>query len=432
MPNVAVPRPPSFPSLVQKFFTEYLVTQRALSPQTIASYRDALMLFLDFAHQRLRKAPTALRLADIEPDLILAFLDHLEQKRHNTVRSRNLRLTALRAFLKFAARRDVSSLHVIERALGVPMKRFERPMLGFLSREEMLAVLGEPGSSWTSQRDHLLLAMLYNTGGRVSEIIGVRVADVVLDRPACVHLRGKGRKQRSVPLWKTTVQEVRAWLRRNPTLGKRRSLAAEPRRPSDDARQRQPASGHRRDPGSQGVPQSRQTEHLAAHHSAYDRNAPAAVGRGLQRDCAMPGPRERDHHAPIRRGRSGNEGQGTGAAATTRHQDAPLSPTRRPDAVPSGTVTMYRPRTAPLPAGAGAVLDTVPPTIRSSRLYIETGSGHSADVGLWRSPATTGRSAAPQKIPDSGQCAARQVGRSQRTTIKGGCLTSAIALMKYR
>ena len=219
MPNIAVPRPPSFPSLVQTFFTEYLVTQRALSPQTIASYRDALMLFLDFAQQRLRKAPTALRLADIEPDLILAFLDHLEQKRHNTVRSRNLRLTALRAFLKFAARRDVSSLHVIERALGVPMKRFERPMLGFLSREEMLAVMGEPGSTWTSQRDHLLLAMLYNTGARVSEIIGVRVADVVLDGPACVHLRGKGRKQRSVPLWKTTVQEVRAWLRRNPTLG---------------------------------------------------------------------------------------------------------------------------------------------------------------------------------------------------------------------
>jgi site-specific recombinase XerD len=219
MPEATAPPPPSFASLVQQFFTEYLVTQRALSPRTIASYRDALMLFLDFAHQRLGKPPTALRLADFQPDLILAFLDHLEQQRHNTVRSRNLRLTALRAFLKFAARRDLSSLYVIERALGVPMKRFERPMLGFLSREEMLAVMGEPGSTWTSQRDHLLLAMLYNTGARVSEIIGVRVADVVLDGPACVHLRGKGRKQRSVPLWKTTVQEVRAWLRRNPTLG---------------------------------------------------------------------------------------------------------------------------------------------------------------------------------------------------------------------
>lgn len=209
----------SFASLVQQFFTEYLVTQRALSPRTVASYRDAMMLFLKFAHQRLGKEPTILSLADIKPELILAFLDHLEQQRHNTVRSRNLRLTALRAFLKFAARRDVSSFYLIEQALGIPMKRFERPMLGFLSREEMLAVMGEPGTSWTSQRDHLLLAMLYNTGARVSEIISVRITDVVLDRAPCVHLQGKGRKQRSVPLWNSTVQEIRAWLRRNPTWG---------------------------------------------------------------------------------------------------------------------------------------------------------------------------------------------------------------------
>ena len=216
MRNATVPKPPSFSSLVQQFFTEYLVAQRAVSPRTVACYRDALMLFLDFAGRRLGKAPTTLRLVDIQPDLILAFLDHLEHERRNSVRSRNLRLTALRAFLKFASRRDVSSLHVIERALAVPMKRFERPMLGFLTREEMLAVLGQPGSSWTSQRDHLLLAMLYNTGARVSEIVGVRVVDVVLEGAACVHLQGKGRKQRSVPLWKTTVLEIRAWLRLNP------------------------------------------------------------------------------------------------------------------------------------------------------------------------------------------------------------------------
>lgn len=90
------------------------------------------------------------------------------------------------------------------------MKRFERPMLEFLSREEMLAVIGTPDRRWTSQRDHLLLGLLYNTGARASEIIGVRVADVVLDSAACVHLRGKGRKQRSVPLWRSTVKEVRA------------------------------------------------------------------------------------------------------------------------------------------------------------------------------------------------------------------------------
>jgi len=218
MRKAAAPKPPSFAALVQQFFTEYLVAQRAVSPRTVACYRDALMLFLDFASGKLRKAPTAMGLADIQPELILAFLDHLEHGRKNAVRSRNLRLTALRAFLKFAGRRDVTSLHDVERALAVPMKRFERPMLGFLSRDEMVAVLGQPGASWSSQRDHLLLAMLYNTGARVSEIIGVRVVDVVLDGGAYVHLHGKGRKLRSIPLWDATVVEIRAWLRLNPTL----------------------------------------------------------------------------------------------------------------------------------------------------------------------------------------------------------------------
>jgi site-specific recombinase XerD len=218
MRNATAPKTPSFASLVQQFFTEYLVAQRALSPRTVACYRDSLMLFLDFASRKLGRAPTDMRLADLQPDLILAFLDHLERDRHNAVRSRNLRLTALRAFLKFAARRDVTSLHVVEQALVVPMKRFEQPMLGFLTRPEMEAVLGQPGERWSAQRDHLLLAMLYNTGARVSEIIGVRVVDVIVDGAACVHLHGKGRKLRSIPLWETTVVEIRAWLRRNPTL----------------------------------------------------------------------------------------------------------------------------------------------------------------------------------------------------------------------
>jgi site-specific recombinase XerD len=211
-------QPPSFPAIVQQFFTDYLVAQRAVSPRTVACYRDAITLFLDFASKRLAKVPTAMRLADITSELILAFLAHLEKERNNSIRSRNLRLTALRALLRFAGRRDVTALHMVERAMAVPMKRFERPMLGYLTRPEMLAVIGQPGESWTSQRDHLLLVMLYNTGGRVSEIIGVRVADVVLDGAACVHLQGKGRKQRSVPLWKSTVLEVRAWLRLNPQL----------------------------------------------------------------------------------------------------------------------------------------------------------------------------------------------------------------------
>ncbi len=210
---------PSFPALVQAFFAEHLTQQRALSPRTVASYRDAFMLFLGFVQRRCAKAPADLKLTDITPELILAFLDHLEKVRHNSVRSRNARLAALRAFLKFAAHRDVASLHVIERALGVPMKRFERRMLEFLSREQMLEVIGSPEDSWVSRRDHLLLDLLYNTGARVSEIISVRVADVVLEGAACVHLHGKGRKQRSVPLWRSTVKELRAWLKENPRLG---------------------------------------------------------------------------------------------------------------------------------------------------------------------------------------------------------------------
>ena len=120
--------------------------------------------------------------------------------------------------MKFAGRRDVTALHAVERVMAVPMKRFERPLLGHLTRPEMIAVLGQPGAEWTSQRDHLLLSLLYNTGARVSEIVGVRVVDVVLDGAACVHLHGKGRKDRSVPLWKSTTAAIRAWLHANPDL----------------------------------------------------------------------------------------------------------------------------------------------------------------------------------------------------------------------
>ncbi|MCX7148696.1 MAG: tyrosine-type recombinase/integrase [Rhodocyclales bacterium] len=222
--------PPSFAAIVQAYFAEYLTQQRALSAQTIAAYRDGFVLFLNFAEARLGKSPAAMALADITPELIMAFLDHLERQRHNSVRSRNARLAALRSFLKFAAHRDVASLQVIERALGVPVKRFERPMFGYLSREEMLAVIGTPDDTWLSLRDHALFLLMYNTGARVSEIIGLKVGDVVLDAAAaCVHLHGKGRKQRSVPLWRSTVRTVRSWLRLNSQFE-----AASPLLPSRD------------------------------------------------------------------------------------------------------------------------------------------------------------------------------------------------------
>lgn len=220
---------PTFASLVQEFFTDHIVQQRALSPCTVACYRDSFSLLLGFAEQRLGKAPATLQLVDLNQKFLASFLDHLERDRHNSVRSRNIRLAAIRSFLKFAARRDIANLHLIEQALTVPMKRFDKPMVGFLSREQMLAILNIPTTSWLGQRDRLLLTLLYNTGARVSEIIGVRVEDVVLSDTSSVHLRGKGRKQRSVPLWKTTARDVRAWLRVNEQL-----IAGSPLLPTRD------------------------------------------------------------------------------------------------------------------------------------------------------------------------------------------------------
>lgn len=208
----------SFSALVQQFFTDHLVKQRALSPRTVASYRDAMTLLLRFAAQHLAKAPTSLAISDFDNQLIASFLEHLEQERGNSVRSRNARLAAVRTFLKFAARADIANLHVVERALAVPMKRFDRPMLGFLSREQMNAVIAAPGPHWFGQRDRLILTLLYNTGARVSELVNVRLRDVVLDEVPSVHLLGKGRKHRSVPLWKSTAADVRRWLRSNPQL----------------------------------------------------------------------------------------------------------------------------------------------------------------------------------------------------------------------
>ena len=204
--------------LVQRFFTEHLTHHRALSPCTVAAYGDTFRLLLQFAERYTCKPPTRLKLVDLDAKLVLAFLDHLERDRNNGPRSRNARLAALRSFLKYAAHHDLSALGVIEQALAVPMKRLDRPMLGFLTRQEMQAILDAPDTAtWAGQRDHALFTMLYNTGARVSEIIDLRVENLILDTSPSIHPTGNRRKQRSVPLWRSTVTLMRAWKRRSGT-----------------------------------------------------------------------------------------------------------------------------------------------------------------------------------------------------------------------
>ncbi len=219
-------------------------------------------------------------MADFTEELVLAFLDHLELERHNTVRSRNARLAALRAFLKFASHRDLSSLHSIEQALGIPMKRFEPPMLGFLSREEMLAVIGAPGHTWVSQRDHLLWVLLYNTGARVSEITAVTVADVVLDDARLSSPTRQG-TQAACGAAVAINGAGNPWLAADKSpAGRQLRIAAEPRWSRDDPIQCDQATDPGRTDGRDAACWSSQTPDLSPLHQAYDRDAPAAGGSG--------------------------------------------------------------------------------------------------------------------------------------------------------
>ncbi len=206
---------PSLSNLVQRFFLEHLGQHRAVSRQTIAAYRDTLRLLLGFAAQRLHRTPSAIALLDLDAPLLLAFLDYLEKERGNSVRSRNARLAAIRTFLKYAGHHDIDALATIERALAIPQKRFDRPMVGFLSRDEIRTIIEAPDpSTWAGQRDRAMFSTMYNTGARVSEMIGVRWGDVVLEGQPAAHLHGKGRKDRSVPLWRPTASLLRSWRRR--------------------------------------------------------------------------------------------------------------------------------------------------------------------------------------------------------------------------
>ncbi len=153
-------------------------------------------------------------MSDLTADNIETFLKHLEESRKNSVRTRNNRFAALRSFLKYAAGRDPTFLSTAQRVLAMPMKRFDRPLLGFLSQTEVQAILNAPdGSKWTGRRDRSMFATLYNTGARVSELAALKLQDVPLDVAGSVRIHGKGRKQRTVPLWKDTTKRLKTWIK---------------------------------------------------------------------------------------------------------------------------------------------------------------------------------------------------------------------------
>ena len=198
---------------LQAFFTDRLITQRNSSPQTIAAYRDSFKLLLGFAHETTGKQPFELDINDLDAPLIGAFLTHLERDRGNSVRTRNARLGAIHSFFRYAALEHPEHAHTIARVMAIPTKRHERSIVSYLDLTEIGALLAAPDpTSWLGRRDQALLALMIQTGVRVSELVGLRLRDVHLGTGRHIRVLGKGRKKRATPLTGEVAALLRAWI----------------------------------------------------------------------------------------------------------------------------------------------------------------------------------------------------------------------------
>ncbi|MDP4511407.1 tyrosine-type recombinase/integrase [Nonomuraea turcica] len=198
---------------LQAFFTDRLVKQRQASPRTVAAYRDALRLLMVFAQEQTGKTPSQLDWDDLDATMISAFLNHLEAERHNSIRTRNVRLTAIRSLFSFAALHHPEHALLIQRVLAIPPKRFDKRLVTFLTPPETDALLAAPDPSrWEGRRDRVLMLLAIQTGLRVSELTGLNCGDVTLGTGANVRCEGKGRKHRAVPLTGPVRDLLRTWL----------------------------------------------------------------------------------------------------------------------------------------------------------------------------------------------------------------------------
>jgi site-specific recombinase XerD len=198
---------------LQSFFTERLTKQRHASTATMASYRHTFRLLLQFVQQRTGKAPSTMDWNDLGVEVITAFLDHLEHDRHNSPRSRNTRLAAVRSLFRYAALRHPEHAQLIQQVLAIPQKRYDKTTVPFLETNEVEALLAAPDPNrWEGRRDHALIALAVQTGLRLSELTGITRGDIQLGVGAHVRCTGKGRKERCVPLTASTTTILRVWL----------------------------------------------------------------------------------------------------------------------------------------------------------------------------------------------------------------------------
>ncbi|MGW1271856.1 tyrosine-type recombinase/integrase [Streptomyces sp. NPDC002491] len=205
---------------LQAFFTERLARQRRASPRTIAAYRDGLRLLLGFVQQRTGTTPAKSDWTDLNADVISAFLNHLEDERGNSARTRNVRLTAIRSLFSYAALQHPEHALLIQRVLDIPPKRFDKRTVTFLTASEVDALLAAPDPKrWEGRRDKAMLGLAVQTGLRVSELTSLNCDDITLGAGAAVRCEGKGRKQRTVPLDRPVQNLLGSWL--NERAGRR-------------------------------------------------------------------------------------------------------------------------------------------------------------------------------------------------------------------
>jgi integrase/recombinase XerD len=197
---------------MEAFLREHLVRHRGASQHTCDSYAYSFQALFEFAARKLRTAPAALMLEQLDAPLISAFLEHLETSRRNSAETRNIRLAAIRSFFRFLQHREPAAVEQVRRVLAIPFKKTDTRLVSHLVQEEMQALLDAPDpSTRAGVRDRAMLHLAVCAGLRVSELTSLRIDDVA-PQSASIHIIGKGRRERALPLWKTTAVALRAWL----------------------------------------------------------------------------------------------------------------------------------------------------------------------------------------------------------------------------
>ena len=200
-------------TLLRNFFEQHLVAHRGLSTHTVLAYRDTWKLLLQFASRRQRISCASLTLADLTAATVRRFLDYLEHERHNAVSTRNNRLAAIHAFFQYVAQTEPRELAHCQSVLSVPFKRHTQRVPEYLERKEVLHIFSQINCRTTlGRRDDSLLRLLYNTGMRAHELVSLDVNHVRFSRPYLVRILGKGRKERTCPLWTETIQSLKIYL----------------------------------------------------------------------------------------------------------------------------------------------------------------------------------------------------------------------------